>query len=611
MERSPDPLRIVLLTVAIGLLSPLGNVPRAQAQSVEITMRADRQELAVDETLSLEIRVDIEGARPDEIQRPDLSAFDVVAQRRSQPMQFSFGFGGRQQRFRSSIVEELTLRPRREGTIAIEPAVAKVDGRRYRSNPLTIRVSARGSASQPAVPIPNATSDPGSLAGDPEAFLRAEADKIEAYVGEQITVALHLYSRAPLGASPTLRRDLSTDGFWAHDLLPDTRTLQPERQLLEGQRYYVYLLRKIAVFPMRAGDLTIGGAEIVAVTGSPFDFFQRPNELLRASNSITIHARELPRAAAPLTVVGQFTLGAQLDRQQAKTGEALTLSVVLEGEGNLREARIELPQVPGLRALKPEVEDQLESRDDRVGGRRTFRWIIIVEEPGLHEIPPFGLDAFDPRTKTTTRLRTESFAIEASGAPLASSTDETPTTGKGEAAETLGPLRPRSQLRRSSEPLAVHPGFVVALALPPLTWLVILAVAAFRRRQSNGSGSASRRERAHAARKQLAEAREQAASGDARALYATLTQVLTRAIEARLDESVASFTHEALARRLVARGMDEELARTLLEALDGYDFARFSTAGSASGEIRAAVDCAAELLEKLEGFSPLEGGIDA
>ena len=105
------------------------------------------------------------------------------------------------------------------------PAVAKVDGKIYRSAPLTLVVQpvAGGSSSwvrtRRSMPDTTATVD-AELSGaryDERAFLRTVVDSDEVYIGQQVNVTVYLYTRLRLSPQSVIPGKPSMDGFWVHD----------------------------------------------------------------------------------------------------------------------------------------------------------------------------------------------------------------------------------------------------------------------------------------------------------------------------------------------------------------------------------------------------------
>lgn len=617
-------MRALLLTIAIAVALPSG-LGSAQNVSGRVSMTTDRTEVAVGQPFRLQIRADISGADVDHIAVPDLSPFEIRARQVSRPVQFRFGFGGQQQVVQSTTVQTYTLVARTPGRYELTPATVTAGGRSFSSEPVTIVVG--GTPQQPVTPPgttpptgpqPPASGVAGSASSrvevdgaqvDPRAFLRTVADEAEPYVGEQVTVSVYLYTREPIHAAPQVTREPSADGFWVHDLLPPQRTLEAQTQRIQGVYYRVYLLRRFAAFPLREGELTIGAPEVVLQSGSLFDLFGGGGqaELRRSGVPITIRARPLPNPP-PGAVVGRYTIDAQLDRNQARTGDAVTLTAVVRGTGNVRDVNFTLPPIDGLEVLPPTTEDHIEQPRDRVGGSRRVQWLIIPQRPGTFALPALTLHTFDPATETYHEVRGPTLTLTAVGNAIEPPSDEAgaPTAQEAEPSPpadaptaVFGPIRTSSSLRRATPPVSTQPWYLALLLGTPLLLLLVAAVRRAQRRRA-------RTPKALSPKRRLADAAAHARSGDARAFYGAVATALEASLEEKLGESVRGLTHADLRRTLTSRGMDPELIRRLVEELEICDFARFSSAGGSPEERTQTLARARALLDAIDSFVPQE-----
>ncbi|MFW5877262.1 MAG: BatD family protein [Myxococcota bacterium] len=602
------PLRLPIL-LAVSLFA---SVAHAQPASVEMSTNRDR--VAVGETLVLRVRAEVRGDPLDDVILPDLEAFQVESRQVSRPFSFSFGFGTRGRVVQSTTEHVLRLRALEPGTHRLEPAQAVVGDRTFESEPLTIEVTGSADDAPAADGTPDGT--PPSTEGpgvdgarfDSRAFLRTVVDEPEPYVGEQVTISVYLYVRGGLRSAPRITQEPSTDGFWVHDLFPPSRSLEATRQTVRGTPFRVYELRRLAAFPLRPGALTIGPMEARMQTGN---IFRRGRPMEREGVPVSLEVRELPAPKPDGDVaVGRFHVEGELDRDTLSTGDAATLRVRVEGTGNLNDVRIEMPDLDGLRILSPQVETDIRSPNDVVGGTRTFEWLLVPERPGTYRIPSLGFHTFDPDAEEYGEARTEPITLEAVGRAVTAPSEgggsdgerRTPVSDGDEA--RFGPLRADRMPRRAEEPLSVQPWYPAALAVPPLAWLAMLGGVGIRRRvRARGEARAS----ARSLRRSLREARGLAEAGDARGFYAAIAHALTGALASRLDEPVGGFTHGELRRELLERGMEPALAGELVDELEGCDYARFSAAGVTQDEMQRCLDRSAALLDRLEGFRPVTG----
>lgn len=622
------------MLAAVGISSALSAA--AVAQEVDLRMLADRQEVAVGEAFTVEIRATASGTNIDQIALPKFNDFNVLSRRVSRPMQFSFGFGGSGQggfQSSSSHIYQFTLQALRPGKVVIEPAVVTAEGQRVRSNPLTVMVRPGGSPPAAAPALPDDSSDDAladengldNRRSDEPAFLRAVVDKRDPYVGEQVTVTIYLYVRGPLRGSPSVLKEASTDGFWTQDLQPQSGTLQGTLQELRGVPYRVYPLRKFAAFPLRPGAARIGSLELVLQPGgSLLDFFEPDSPpLRRVSAPLELQVRALPprpgggqASGGAKVAVGSFSLKTQLDRSQATVGDALTLSAVVEGSGNLQDVRLQVPPVDGLRILDPQVKDVPSASGGRVGGQRRFEWLVIAERRGRYTLPPLQLEVFEPQQGRYLTLSGSALNFEAVGNnPAAADNDgaaaatAAPLNDNGESTlegpARFGPLRGRSALRRHQPPLADAPWYPWAVVASPLALLLGWAIVAWRRRMLK-SAAQPPRQAARRSKQLLDEAQRRMAAGDASGFYAHIALALRSSVETRLGVQLGSLTQAELRRLLQSRGLTPELVTGVLTELETCDLARFGNAQPSAATLEQSLQRTTALLRDLQTAATVE-----
>ncbi len=594
--------------------------PVSAQTSGTVVMTSDRTSVAVGDTFRLQVRANVTGAEVTRFDPPSLDGFAVRSRQVSRPLQFRFGFGQQQQVIQSTTVHTYVLEALTPGRHTFEPAEAEAGGHTFRSDPLTVVVGGSG-ATPPDPQNPQNPQNPTQIQPqqnpnapavavdgaqvDPIAFIRTVADVADPYIGQQTTVSVYLYTRSPIRAAPHVDQEPTADGFWIHDLLPPQRSLDPEIQNIQGQTYRVYLIRRFAAFPLREGALTIGAPQMTLQSGSLFDLFAQPQQMERTGVAIQINARPIPNAPSGNVVVGNYSVEARIDRTQARTGDAVTLLATVRGTGNLRDVRFELPSTSALEFLQPQIQDRVEQPGDRVGGVRTFEWLVIPREPGTHVIDGLSLRVFDPETERLSTVAAPPLTLVAAGNAVPGIADPDATDPDPADVDTpvppptssfaFGPIRQASALDVGRPPVSSQPWYWALLFGFPILGLTALLVGRVRRRPVDETKVAKR-----TARKQLADAEKHADASEPREFYAAITATLERSIEGRTKTTPRGLTHEELRALLRDRGCGHDLIRRLVEELESCDFARFSSAGGSREEMLACLKRARGLLAELE-----------
>lgn len=590
------------LTLALIALGGFASPPTAWAQpEVEVTLDAAPIEARVGDTIRLEARVRARGARIQSLELADLRKYpelEIVSRQTMRPMQFSFGLGAGVQ-MESSFAEIYILRPTVPGNYAFSPAVARVDGKTYTSSPLTLVVQpVVGGASGTTVPAvtPDISVDSELSGGryDAQAFLRTVVEPKEVYIGQQVDVSVYLYTRLRLSPQSVVPSKPSMDGFWVHD--DPIKSLQSETVSVRGAYYRAYLLQRSAAFPQRSGELAIGPPKVTFDVGGG-SFFNAAERIERIGVPVVVEVKPLPKPGPANAVLGRYDVRAWLDRDTAKTGDAVTLRIDATGTGNVQDLRIDLPPITGVRALKPTIRDQQHFKGGKLSGTRSWEWILIAETPGLHVVPPIRLHFFDPETEAygVSATPTLSFASSGAGKPPPERTIRPVDAAPKATAAKFGPIRMYSALTRGEIPVRERPWFAWGLAFPPVVFAFVMlgtSIARRRERRSTTAGAVQR--------KLIRSARSALRDDDPRSFYDCIVASLTHALDSKLGEPVGGLPHAKLRTRLVTEGFDDDLVERVINELEGADFARFAASGVKKDEMDRCLQRTSAIVERIE-----------
>jgi hypothetical protein len=499
-----------------------------------------------------------------------------------------------------------TFRPTREGATRIEAATVNVGGTDYRSQPIDLRV-----VPQSQIPARRPNSNPfnrlfGSPANTPQPqptelnendiFIRAFPSSRTAFQNEQIVVEYRLYFKEGI----QLRQSRLTDswdaeGFWREELDVETRPI-PRIAIENGMRYNMIVLKRAAVFPTRAGPMSIDPLKIESEALLPFgsrDPFQslfslrtRFTPVQLASSTVNVEARPLP-AGAPAGfngAVGSYAMTVVPDRTQLEVGESIQLTVTISGRGNL--ATLDAPELDIPAAFElydPQVTTTLDRSGSQLSGRKTFRYVLIARSNGTFEIPAVDFTFFDP---SSTRFRTTSSSVVVvTVTGTASTPDVVVATTNGMPVNDFAPLFVSSSNWKRVETYSLHnrlwPYLLVFL---PLLMLGSAVVYQRRRDRYDKDVTWARGRRAHPlSRKNLKRAMVLLKSGDTTGYFEELERAVLGFIGNRLNVAERGQTREQLGQVLLDAGVDQSLRTKLRVFLDTCDKGRFAPA-SISGE---------------------------
>jgi hypothetical protein len=256
----------------------------SQAQEVQLTGNA-RSVVGVGETFNLTYTLN---AQATNFHGPAVTAFDVLSGPFTSTSSSIRAVNGRTT---MSIASTFTyiLRANKEGTFEVPAATVTADNKQYRSNVVVIKVVKNAGTGQNATP----GSEPGKNSGQTssgiqsgsnDVYLKAFASNANPIQGEGIIVTYKIFTKVPINQI-NINKLSSFEGFWSQNLIKENDKFNQYTQVIEGEKYVVADIRKVALFPLKSGRLVIDPLELECIaqikrqtktkTGDPFfdDFF--------------------------------------------------------------------------------------------------------------------------------------------------------------------------------------------------------------------------------------------------------------------------------------------------------------------------------------------------
>ncbi len=431
----------------------------ANAQ-LKFTATITPSEIGKDEYAQLKLMVE-NANEVKQIVPPNLNNFIIV----SGPNQES-GMTMNNNTVKKFIALSFILKPKTTGSFIISPAMAKADGIDLKTNSVKIKVNEKSSGNNPGVNAfnspfsgidPFADAPPRSNYNDyilrkgenpldkikKNMFVRAEVDKKSAYVGEPVVATYKLYTR--LKSESNMIKNPSFNGFSVLDMQQPAE-LSYTTEKFEGREYNVYVIRKVQLYPLLAGNLELGIAEIennvqfikAEYINQQQDIF---NDMFRdlanatippegmeiqkvtlQSNPLTVLVKPLPALNKPVSfkgAVGNYTIAAMIEKNNFSTDDVGNIAIVITGEGNMQ--MINAPVIawpPGIEGFDPKATDDLFKGTVPVSGKKIFEYPFTVSKPGSYKIPAVAFSFFNTREgkyKTVTINPIECTVTKGSG----------------------------------------------------------------------------------------------------------------------------------------------------------------------------------------------------
>jgi len=273
-------------------------LPAAAQAQVQVRAHVDRTRIAPGESLQLSVSVENgEG----EVDLSPLTDFRVVSRGTSRRMRLEQG------QTRQEATQTFVLLPEREGRLTIPALDVTVNGRIYRTEPITIEIAEQAADDAPG--------------GSRELWVRAAVSTNAPFVGQQLTYSFSVYQSVQITDASFTPPDFK--GFTAKQI----ENRDSERRLIDGIEYVITTIHYV-LSPLNAGTARIEPAVLQTGIVRPetsrrrrqFDdffndpFFQRHRVESRVLQSkpisLTVHPLPpLPGKAVFSGLVGRFLEG--------------------------------------------------------------------------------------------------------------------------------------------------------------------------------------------------------------------------------------------------------------------------------------------------------------
>lgn len=592
------------------------------ASEPELTIQAEHEKVGTEDTFHVDIVI-ANAPKDSSLLLPTTDDFEVLGRSQLTQMNYSVGPGG------AGVVVQvqkhiLTLRANRTGHLKFPPVSLRTPSGTISTKPLSIEVVQGRLAPDRTVRRPPPTPfgfPPGFLppgfgeeeedpvgeplaevpAGDTDLFMRMSLDKSEAYVGEQVMLTIHLYSRVDLSTVDSVTMP-KLDGFLSQDFKTPSN-LMSEQRIVGGVPYREYLLRQRAIFPLKAGAVTIEAPEADITTGLLF----AGRRVHKKGNDVKLTVRPLPPGPAT-SIVGRWRLSREVSQTEVTLGEPVQVKLLLEGRGNL--ASVTLPPLgaPGsFKVFDPETQDKPNNTRSHVGGTRVVEYTLVPQQTGTFTLPALTVPYFDPEARKYEEMRVD--AIELTVRPGIGGRTQDPSREPvvGEAgpknqlvAGGLKSLRHTARFTAPQATLSSQPWFLPVSLAPLLLTLLVGGFIFVRGSLGPESAESLKKKQARAARKRLAAAEKLMKGGSVGDFYAEVERALTSFMSAKLGTPVTGLQRAELVGKLTEAGVAEAERQRIVQVLETCDLGRYAPGmGDVAARQRALDDAAAAM----EGWS--------
>ena len=544
------------------------------------------------------------------------------------------------------IALSFVLKPKATGNFTIAGALAKADAGDYKSNAVKLKVVEQPTGNSSGVNLmsapfnsidPFAEAAPRSTYNDfilrkgenpadkikKNMFVRVDVDKRSVYMGEPVVATYKLYTR--LKSESNMTKNPSFNGFSVLDIQqPNDISYRTEKY--EGREYNVYTIRKVQLYPLLAGNLELGIAEIENnVQFIKAEYLNRQadiiNDMFRdlaqatipqegvSMQKVTLQSKPLSVLVSPLPdaekpagfkgAVGNFTIETKVEKNNFSTDDDGKMAIIISGEGNLQ--MINSPEMfwpQGIEAFDVKATDDLFRGTVPVSGRKIFEFPFTVSKPGNYILPAVEFSYFDTRDAKYNTVRSNPINITV-----------TKGTGKPRAliAETNSNAKSNFLTRFFNNRLRVVSLIAVLIIMGLIIWLK-RDTKKERQLASAADAAAAIREQEKLIenilpeqQKHLALAEESLQQDDAKLFYAHLNQDLKNFLAKKLALQGEELNRKNIAEQLDAKGISNETAMELQKLMDEIEWQLY-TPFADNEKMKTMYERASELVQLMNTY---------
>jgi hypothetical protein len=325
------------------------------------------------------------------------------------------------------------LSPTARGNFTIKQASVEINGKTYKTLPLSIEVSG-------AVDKPNDEKNADNIAED-NLHLVAEISNSNPYLNEAVNVVYKLYVGSSVRVSNFKPLDNPTyNNFWSQDI--EVSRLKIENGTYQGKSYQYVILKKVVLYPQKTGELKIEPLSLDVTVDVPTNrrdifggtFYTQTHQTV-AAGFRTIKVKSLPEKGKPADftgAVGSFDFNVVPSKTDLKATESLTVKVEINGKGNLKLFELPKLNVPSsLEVYEPESDQQVNTNLSGMRGKVSDSYNIVPQYRGKYPIPATSFSYFDPAEEKYKTISSQEILINVFEGPISTGANTTSSPAVG------------------------------------------------------------------------------------------------------------------------------------------------------------------------------------
>ena len=515
----------------------------------------------------------------------------------------------------SSITYTYTLYAAKSGVYNIPAAHARVGGKQISSKPAKVTVvgAAQGRGNNSPKMHEDDNYQPhmkaaGSAISGRDLFIKVSANKKKVYEQEPILLTYKVYTLVDLTQLEGKMPELT--GFHTQEIpLPQQKSFHIER--VNGKPYRTVTWSQYVMYPQMTGKMEIPSITFKGIvvqqnrSVDPFEaFFNGGSGYVEVKRnivapSIKIDVLPLPHKPANFSGgVGKFNISAQLNKNELKAGDPLSLRIVVGGIGNLKLIKQPVVNFPkDWDKYDPKVTDKTKLTSNGLEGNMIYDILAVPRNQGHYTIPPVELTYYDTSLNQYKTIKTQSFEIEvAKGDGSRSSVVD---YSKDQPKDIKDIKKGEAELHSVDNFFFGSVGYMMSLLIPFAAFVALLVI--FRKRAIDNADLVKMKGKKanKIATKRLRQANKLMLAGKSNEFYDEVLRALWGYVGDKLNMPAEKLSRENISEKLQSHNVDDNTISKFLSAIDDCEMMRFAP-GDPEGNMNKTFESAMTAIMEIE-----------
>lgn len=586
--------------------------------SAEVSFRASAPNtVAVGQTFQLVYSVNDNGK---DFRLPSVGGFDILAGPYTSTSSSTSIVNGKVSSSKE-IRYTYTLQALKEGQFTIAAATIVVDGQKYSSNPVSIKVlpEDKAAAAQSSGRSQGGTASTAQVGTPDRLFIRANFSRTKVMEQEAILVTYKLYSKDDIVGFESVKLPDFKDFMVQEIELPQNRQLQ--RESYNGSNFLTYEIYKGILFPQHSGTIhvdkfqcTVGlrvrvQRQARSFFDSFFDSYQDVEKTISSPGAdIQVSSLPKPKPADFSGVVGTLSLDRKVSETSVTSNTPVTVTLTLSGSGNLKMLKTpELNFPADFEVYEPKVTNNFTTNASGQQGKKVIEYLVIPRHKGEFTVPGTTISYYDINSKSYKTLNTGEIKFSvAKGEGDDGSTSTVAVSAKDQERVEMLASDIRYLSNDGPDIRAKEDYFIGTL----LYWLLVAgmlvlttALAVLFRKQAKDNADIAlmkNRKANKIAKKRLKVAEKEWKAGHREQFYDEILKALWGYTSDKLSIPMADLNRDNIHDTLIARKVNEEVTEQFVNLLDECQFQRYAPMGDEKRAMDKTFEETIDLISKLE-----------